>query len=214
MEDLKSFALYNQRLNKLIKSYQTHKIKNPYSLHSLEATLSKNSNSKKNTENQNPLISKMLYINTQFDHGMKEFFPKNSLIKPENNQLSVSKAIMNYSPDNRNKINILPFLKGKKNNLKNRKSRSELNKSQGFQNSQSKMLIEENSSKIMHDSHHIFMFNKEQHLIPKPYTPIKISLKYRKNFEKKVDGKFDIPSQPQQQPSKTMYITNIFKNWN
>ena len=212
MEDLKSFNLYNLRLNKLIKSYQT---KNPYSLHSLESTLSKKTQVSKPSEPQNPPASKILYINTQFDESMKETFPLNP---NKNHTTSISQVLMNYSPQKQNKNELLPFLKGKK-NIQNRHFYSKMNKTQGFQqNNKSKILVEENIGKITTDPHHNFLFTKEKNLIglhKKPFTTIKISLKYRKNFEKKVEGKFEIfcTQNEQKEVGKASYMNWMLKDW-
>ena len=187
MDNLKSFTLYNQRLNKLIKSYQS---KNPYTLQSLEATLSKKvDNSPKITENVNS-PSKIVYINTQFDAGINR---SPTMYRLNTQPHSISKVIMNYSFEKHKKDQLLPFLRGKRN--KTKINTSDMNMSTGFQTkSQScKILIQENIGKILttQDERHNFIFNRDDPKIRKPFTPIKISLKYRKNFEKKVDGKFD-----------------------
>jgi len=209
MENLKSYTLYNQRLNKLIKSYQ---IKKPYTLQSLEASLSKRTPSKSKPSETNNTPTKILYINInkQFDAGVGQNC-KIPLPKTENN--SVSKVIMNYSFDKQSKKQLLPFLRGKK-NIKSKNYVSEMNKTTGFQSriNSSKIVVQDNSTKVMktQDAQHNFIFIRDEpsEKLKKPFTPIKISLKYRKNSENKVNGKFDTPFYE----SKPFYKTMTFKN--
>lgn len=187
MEDLKSFSLYNQRLNNLIKSYQS---KNLYSIHNLQASLSKKIPDKL-LENFNKTNLKTLYINKQFDELMKE---KLSISSNNSHNISISKVLMNFSTEKHEKKYLLPFLKGKKNNTTNFHSESKMNRTFRVQspNNKSKILLLENRSKTP-DSHLNFLFHQENQIgiQKKPFTPIKISLKYRKNCEKKVEGKYD-----------------------
>lgn len=194
MEDLKSFSLYNQRLNKLIRSYQS---KMPYNIHSLDASLSKKSPQKSQENKTSP--TKFLYFNNQINETMK----KNITTTKKDSNRSISKFLMNYSIETQNKSELFPFLKEKR-NYKFNNNRSEI-KTQGSNRSKTLSQNEESKNKILYE---------EQ--IPgfkKPYAPLKISLKYRKIFDKKVEGKFDYPFLSNDNNTKSFNFNPIVRKW-
>lgn len=215
MEDLKSYSLYNQHLNKLIKSYTN---KNPYSLQSLEASLRKNY-VPKTCENKNK-PTKFLYINSQFDETMK-INVKNSDKKLGN--MSLSKFLMNYDSEKNTKNELLPVLKGlkgKKLLVKSKnKSHLEMNKTLGSKRMNTNINYESNDSKIrsqnLNNHNFLLYYDSQTQISQKPYTPIKISINYRKNFGKKVDGKFEVHEDPKylNNTAKSLIFNSSIKNW-